>query len=184
MTPNATDEDSLIRNAIREGVCMHAYDAAWPVSFRQEQTRLQALFPGAFRDIQHIGSTAVPGLTAKPIIDMMAGVDSMAAVEALVDPLRLTADYVYVPEQNLMLPERRWLLRQRHGHRTHHLHLVEFEGAEWFRLLRFRDALLHDPALAERYMRLKSELVDRFGDDRDRYTRSKSDFVQEVLGAR
>jgi GrpB-like predicted nucleotidyltransferase (UPF0157 family) len=182
MTSTATDDS--IRNAIREGVCMHPYDPAWPRHFDQERSRLESLFPGHFRAIEHIGSTAIPGLQAKPVIDLLAGVDSMAAVEALVDPLRLGGDYVYVAEQNLMLPDRRWLLRQKDGHRTHHLHLVTYEGEEWFRLLRFRDALLHDPALAARYARLKTDLVGLSGGDRDTYTRSKSDFVKAVLGER
>ncbi len=178
MTSTAIDDSIL--SAIREGVSMHPYDPAWPQRFAEERDRLRELFP-FIRDIQHIGSTAIPGLQAKPVIDLLAGVDSMDAVEALVPPLT-GIGYLYLPEQNLILPERRWLMRQKDGHRTHHLHLVTYQGEEWLRLLRFRDALLRDPALAARYAHLKTDLVGRFGGDRDTYTRSKSDFVKAVLG--
>lgn len=177
MTSTATDDS--IRSAIREGVHMHPYDPVWPSRFVEEKDRLHDLFP-FIRDIQHIGSTAIPGLQAKPIIDLLAGVDSMDTVEALVPPLT-GIGYLYLPEQNLILPDRRWLMRQKDGHRTHHLHLVVHNGPEWQRLIAFRDALLHDTELRQRYALLKSDLAERVGHDRDTYTRSKSDFIRAVL---
>jgi GrpB-like predicted nucleotidyltransferase (UPF0157 family) len=175
----AMKEEEYLRLAIGEGVTMYPYDPAWPVRFEEEKARLRDLFP-FIRDIQHIGSTAIPGLQAKPIIDLLAGVDSMDAMEALVPPLT-GIGYLYLPEQNLILPERRWLMRQKDGHRTHHLHLVVHNGPEWQRLITFRDALLHDTELRHRYALLKTDLADRVGHDRDTYTRSKSDCIQAVL---
>lgn len=173
-------EEELRQQAIAEGVCMHSYDPAWPQRFSEEKGRLLRLFPDHIIEVQHIGSTAIPGLQAKPIIDLMAGVGSMEQVLQLVTPLR-ASEYLYLPDLNENLPERRWLLRHHGGHRTHHLHLVEHGGAEWLRLLRFRDELLRNPELTARYARLKEEMAGRFGQDRDSYTRSKSDFIKAVL---
>ena len=86
-----TDADSL-NAAIHEEVALQAYDPAWPAGFVAERDRLLALFPVCFIDIEHIGSTAVPGLLAKPVNDILAGVGSMAVARALTGPL-LEAGY-------------------------------------------------------------------------------------------
>lgn len=77
-----TEEESLLA-AIHEEVKLHAYQASWPRAYDLERDRLLSLFPGIFQDIQHIGSTAVPGLSAKPIIDILAGVESITIAERL-----------------------------------------------------------------------------------------------------
>ena len=151
-----------------------AHDPAWPERFESERERLAALMPDA--EIHHIGSTAVPGMPAKPVIDVMALVEDVdAPVRALVE----SGGYQYPEEFNATLDRRRWLCRPSAARRTHHLHLVE-ERAELDRHLRFRDRLRTSAELREEYARLKRDLAERFRDDREAYSEAKSAFVRRV----
>lgn len=133
-------------------------------------------------EIEHIGSTAVVGLAAKPIIDIQVGVVSLdvsaqivAAVEAL--------SYVYVPEFERVLPNRRYFRRTSPvGVTTHHVHLVERADLEWWdRHIRFRDWLRAHPEDRDRYATLKRSLAAEHGNDRDGYTEGKSAFIASVV---
>jgi GrpB-like predicted nucleotidyltransferase (UPF0157 family) len=170
-----TDPESL-QAAIHEDVALQAYDARWPALFIAERDRLFALFPARFIAIEHIGSTAVPGLAAKPVIDILAGVASMAAAGALSSPLCANG-YTTSAEFNAALTDRQWFMRWANGHRTHHLHLVVHGGPVWAQRLRFRDALRTDPALAARYAALKAGLAAAYPADREAYTEAKAAFV-------
>jgi GrpB-like predicted nucleotidyltransferase (UPF0157 family) len=153
------------------------YDDSWPGRFASERARLAALLPGTV--LHHIGSTAVPGLAAKPIIDMMAVVDDLdSAVSALVG----RGGYEHPPAYNAVLDARRWLCRPSASRRTHHLHLVA-DAEELARHLRFRDALRRDARLARRYAALKRELAGRMADDREGYTAAKTSFIRRVESA-
>lgn len=175
-----TDAESL-QAAIHEDVALQAYDPRWPALFEAEQARLLSLFPGEFIAIERMGSTAVPGLAAKPVIDILGGVASMAAARALV-ALLCAEGYTASAKFNASLADRQWLMRWAGGHRTHHLHLVVHGGPAWAQRLRFRDALRADPALAARYAGLKAELAARHPGDRDAYTAAKTAFVQAASG--
>lgn len=173
------DHNSL-HAAIYEEVTLQKYDPRWPGLFAAERGRLLSLapqLPARLVDIQHIGSTAVPGLAAKPVIDMLAGVESMAAAEALLAPLCANG-YTTSAEFNASLSDRKWLMRWADGHRTHHLHLVVHGGEVWAQRLRFRDALRADSALAARYAALKAELAAKHPHDREAYTEAKAAFVR------
>lgn len=173
-----TDAGSL-QAAIHEEVALRAYDPRWPGLFEAERERLLSLFPDDLIAIEHIGSTAVPELVAKPVIDILAGVASMAAARALVGPL-CAEGYTASAEFNATLADRQWLMRWAGGHRTHHLHLVVHGGPVWAQRLRFRDALRADAALAARYAALKAELAARHPGDREAYTEGKAAFVRSV----
>jgi GrpB-like predicted nucleotidyltransferase (UPF0157 family) len=173
-----TEQESL-QAAIHEEVALRAYDPRWPALFEAERERLLSLFPDDFIAVEHIGSTAVPGMAAKPVIDILAGVASMDAAKALVAPL-CTQGYAASAEFNASLVDRQWLMRWAGGHRTHHLHLVVHGGEVWVQRLRFRDALRADAALAARYAALKTELAARYPNDREAYTEGKAAFVRAV----
>lgn len=153
------------------------YDPAWPARFEAERDRLLPLLPGT--EIHHIGSTAVPELPAKPIIDLMALVEDL---DAPIAALTEQGGYQFPDEFNSTLDHRRWLCRPSAAHRTHHLHLVD-ERAELDRHLRFRDQLRGGPTLREDYARLKRELSTRFSDDRGAYSEAKSAFIRRALTA-
>jgi GrpB-like predicted nucleotidyltransferase (UPF0157 family) len=163
-----------------EAIRLVRADPAWAEQFSQERASLLATFGSRFRAIEHIGSTAVPGLDAKPIIDMLGGVNSMLEADALLEPL-CSVGWDTSPEFNATLPDRRFLLRWPTGVRTHHLHLVIYEGEVWRKNLQFRDALRADPVLAKRYQQLKYELAIIHRADREAYTAAKTDFISRVI---
>ncbi len=165
--------------AIDEEVRLDAYDPAWPLLFSRERDRLLSLFPQLLA-VEHFGSTAVPGMPAKPIIDILAGVSSMAVADALFEPV-LASGYTTSRAFNAMLPDRRWFMRVSNGRRTHHLHLVVHGSATWSERIRFRDLLRGDRDLADAYLQLKTELARKFRQDREAYTDAKSGFVAAAL---
>ncbi|MEO6362874.1 MAG: GrpB family protein [Caldimonas sp.] len=165
-------------SAIDEEIALVPWQPIWPALFKAEQERLQTQLPELTR-LEHFGSTAIPGMTAKPIIDILAGVSSMAEADRLFEPI-LRAGYQTSREFNATLSDRRWFMRVTDGRRSHHLHVVEFDGSQWVERLRFRDILRVDAGLARQYADLKVGLAVRFRHDRDGYTNAKSDFVALV----
>lgn len=175
------NEDESHNRAIHQPVTLVSYDPEWPARFEAERRRLFTQFPGRILDVAHFGSTAVPGMPAKPVIDLLAGVTSMDVADALMAPLQ-DSGYVTSAVFNATLEGRRWLMRYADGRRTHHLHLVVLDGPEWRCRLQFRDALRADETLAARYARLKRGLARRLGGDREAYTEAKGAFIREALG--
>lgn len=173
-----TDDESLAA-AIHEDVSLHTHDPAWAPTFEEERRRLLSLLPGTFVAIEHIGSTAVAGLIAKPIVDLLAAVESLGDADALIDRL-CENGYTTSREFNATLTDRIWLMRWHEGHRTHHLHVVVMDSPPWRDRLAFRDALRADPTLARRYAELKRELATAHRNDREAYTVAKAAFVLDV----
>jgi GrpB-like predicted nucleotidyltransferase (UPF0157 family) len=161
-----------------ERVRVVPYDAAWPARFEAERRRLAGMLPGA--EIEHFGSTAVPGLAAKPTVDVIALVDDLdRPIPVLVE----RGGYSFPADYNATLEARRWLCWPGPERRIFHLTLTD-SRAEWERRLAFRDALRADAALAREYETLKRELAERFPNDREAYTAAKSGFVGRVLRGR
>lgn len=156
------------------------YDPDWAVRFEQERVVLERLLAPWLSDgVHHIGSTSVPGLAAKPILDMMAGIADLAAARPAVALLE-GHGWVHAPHR----PEAYWFYRPPdsvgHEH-THNLHLTRPGSALWRERLAFRDALRADPALREEYQALKLLLARVHGDDGTAYTADKRAFVARVL---
>ncbi len=133
-------------------------------------------------DVEHIGSTAVAGLAAKPIIDIQVGVVTLEASAEIVAAVEALG-YVYVPEYERELPDRRYFRRTSPTRvTTHHLHLVERTDLEWWdRHIRFRDWLRAHPDDRDRYAALKHSLATAHRNDRASYTEAKSAFIAGVL---
>ena len=132
---------------------------------------------GVLDRVQLVGSTAVVGLCAKPVIDVMVGVLSLGESLPAKDALR-DAGYQYSEYKADVM---HWFCKPSFAFRTHHLHLIPFESPLWNARLRFRDALRADPALRAEYAALKLELAKRFELDREAYTDAKSPFIERVL---
>jgi GrpB-like predicted nucleotidyltransferase (UPF0157 family) len=161
-----------------------AYDPAWADRARAEQARLAGLLaPWLTGAVEHVGSTAVPGLAAKPVVDLMAPVRDLAQLDGP-GTERLTADgWCYVPPE---LDERSWrrffVKPDAAGqHRIAHLHVIPAGHPRWAQQLAFRDALRGDAGLADRYADLKRALARAHGDDREAYSAGKAEFVAAVL---
>lgn len=169
-----------ISQAIAEPISLSQADENWAREFSNEKQRLLAALPGRFIEIEHFGSTAVPGLLAKPVIDILAGLSTLEDADRLIEPLRALR-YHYPLEFNRTLLEHRWFMRQHHGKRSHHLHLVVYGGERWKRELGFRDILRSDPEVAAQYARLKGQLAGVHLNDRERYTDAKADFIANAL---
>jgi GrpB-like predicted nucleotidyltransferase (UPF0157 family) len=153
-------------------------DPAWAEKFERGAALVRAALGARVLGIEHIGSTSVPGLAAKPVVDMLVGLASMADVLAAPP---LLAGWEFPDSINAKLDDRRFGKLAPGGERTHHLHIVVFDGDEWRRLIAFRNALRASPDLARRYEELKRDLAARFADEREKYTAAKTEFVAEVL---
>ncbi|GAA1490550.1 GrpB family protein [Brachybacterium sacelli] len=129
---------------------------------------------------QHVGSTAVPGLAAKPIIDVQAAVVDLSCADAIAQGLS-PAGWHLVPADLDARPWRRFLVQVVDDHRTAHLHLLPASSPRWAEQVAFRDALRADPALVRRYAELKRTLAIEHATDREAYTEGKADFVRMVL---
>ena len=162
-----------------EPIAVVAYDPEWPRRFEAERALLErVLAPWLESGIHHVGSTAVPGLAAKPIIDMVAGVRDLEAARAAFGPLR-EQFYHHAPHR----PGAHWFGKPSLRARTHHLHLTEPGSDVWRERLAFRDALRDDPVLAAEYEALKLWLAAEHGADVVAYTGSKRAFVARVLAS-
>jgi len=163
-------------------VVVSPYSAEWPNCFRAIRDELRSIFSPVAVAIEHIGSTSVPGLAAKPVIDVLLGARSLAEVESKMEPLS-DAGYAYVKKYEDVLPMRRYFVKAPAASFRIHLHAVEIDSRIWQEHLAFRDALRGDPALRARYRSLKLQLAQAFAEDKAAYSAAKDPFVQSVIAA-
>jgi GrpB-like predicted nucleotidyltransferase (UPF0157 family) len=159
-------------------VIIEPYDSTWPMKFESEKALLvTVLAPWLDGPVEHVGSTAVPGLPAKPIIDIMAAVadlpSSVPAIDAL-KPLHYCY-FDYKPDQM------HWFCKPSDLERTHHLHLIRWRSQLWHDRIAFRDRLRNDAVTRRSYAELKITLASKYREDREAYTEAKTDFLQSVL---
>lgn len=159
-----------------------AYDPRWSALFEEERARLFASTGPLLAAIEHVGSTAVPGLAANPIIDIMGGARELGEVTRYVAPLE-GIGYEYVPQYEAYIPERRYFRKPRTGQgpRTHHLHIVELTSTFWHRQLLFREYLRTHPVALREYADLKRRLAAEYGDDGRGYSDAKRPFIESIL---
>ncbi|POZ63802.1 GrpB family protein [Chromobacterium alticapitis] len=160
------------------------YHPAWPQRFATEAAKLRAAL-GTLADqavIEHIGSTAVPGLAAKPVIDIMLGLPRLSDLEPYF-PALSAIGFHHQPQMAAAMPERHYFTQPALPPRQLHLHAVALDSDFWRDKLWFRDALRADSPLSASYAALKQELAKRYGDDRAGYTDAKSGFINEALAA-
>lgn len=161
-------------------IVLTEYDPDWPQQFARERERIWRAVGQHLLVIEHIGSTSVPGLAAKPVIDILAGLRSLDEAPECVAPLAALG-YAYVPEYEAELPERRYFHRLVDGQHTHHLHMAQTDSRFWRVQLLFRDYLRSHPETAQAYAALKWRLAEQYRHDRAAYTDAKSEFILGVL---
>jgi len=157
------------------------YDLSWPAVYEDEKNHVLAACGEWLVGIEHIGSTSVPGLAAKPVIDVMAAIATLNDTSSILEPLT-GLGYDYVPEYEVELPERRYFRKGRPGSNgdKYHLHVVEPDGRFWRRHLAFRDYLRAHSQAAREYAHLKRRLAVEHGTDMDAYTDAKTGFIRGI----
>ncbi len=154
------------------------HNTEWARLFAEEKARLKAALGDEALDIQHMGSTSVPGLAAKPILDVAVAVGDIPAIMRCV-PLLEALGYIYFGDRS----EKGDYFFAKGGaqSRTHYVHMVEHLSPEWVTMLRFRDYLIANPAARQRYSDLKYRLYQRHAEDRKAYTDGKAALIQTLL---
>lgn len=175
--------EEKIKRVLAEQIELVAYDSRWPELFQEEKQSLLALFPDIIRRVEHIGSTAVPGLVSKPIVDMLVQVSDLQLTRRTLAPVleEKGYDYFWRPTWGENTPPfYAWFIkRDGAGRRTHHIHMVEADFPHWERTI-FRDYLIKHREVAKKYEELKLRLARQYADDRVAYTKGKTEFIVQM----
>ena len=156
------------------------YDTRWPARFATEAEQIRRLLETPSLEIEHHGSTAVPGLAAKPVIDMLVAVDSIGSAEQYAATLVQNGYEHGDPRYRDQWPERIVVIRRENGVRVCHVHLMLRQHAVWTRLTAFRDHLRTHREVAREYADLKRSLAGTLGHDRHAYMSAKGAFIARI----
>ncbi len=160
----------------RNIVILAPYTPEWAKLFVEEKNLLQTLIGKYVMDIQHIGSTSIPEMIAKPIIDI--GI-SIVEFEKGKECIKLIESLGYKYKGENEIPRRHYFVKG--DTRTHHIHMLEYNSEEWKNHIIFRDFLIKNPQIAKKYIQLKKELAKKFRNDRLSYSNGKSEFIEHIL---
>jgi len=164
----------LIKNSIK----IVSYDPEWAEMYESERKFLYSLLGDYVQGtIEHVGSTSVVGMLAKPIIDIMVGIESLESTEGAIKLLSNNS-YCHSPYKADVM---HWFCKPSPDVRTHHLHLVPFNSKLWLERIAFRDLLRSHFDVATQYADLKIELAHKYKNDREAYTQKKWPFIKKVL---
>ena len=158
-------------------VIVVAYDAQWPARFAEEAAHLTTVFGQELVAVHHIGSTSIPGMAAKPIIDIMPVVRRIDAVDTF-NPVMETLGYEARGEYGI--PDRRYFVKGQGNARSHHVHVFAAGHPDVARHLNFRDYLIAHPAEAAAYASLKQALARQFPHDMEAYIAGKDGLITEI----
>jgi GrpB-like predicted nucleotidyltransferase (UPF0157 family) len=161
-----------------ETILIVPYDSSSPEKFAIEKKLIEeTLGSWITGGVHHVGSTSIPGMSAKPIIDIMVGVRNLEEAKTCI-PLLEQIQYCYFPYKT---DEMIWFCKPSPYKRTHHLHLMEVSHPEWEAKIAFRDYLINHPDAKKEYITLKTQLAERYSSDREAYTQAKTTFVKMIV---
>lgn len=163
-------------------VVVSPYSNEWPTLFHNLKEELIRLFASTSITVEHIGSTSVAGLSAKPVIDVLVGAASLADIESKINVLS-EHGYEYVSKYEKEIPERRYFVKSPANSLRVHIHAVQLGSRLWREHLAFRDALRNDLSLRAQYQSLKLQLAEQFVNNKSAYSAAKNPFVESVLAA-
>jgi GrpB-like predicted nucleotidyltransferase (UPF0157 family) len=152
------------------------YQLEWKKLFTEEKQRLEAAIGNNILEIEHIGSTSIPGMTAKPIIDIAIAIHNFEEAKVCIDPLE-NLGYEYKGEFGI--PRRLYFVKG--TPRRFHLHMNEIISDHWKNHISFRDYLIKHPDKAKQYADLKIKLAQQFKANREAYTEGKTSFIEKIL---
>lgn len=156
------------------------YNPGWADTFKNEAKLLQVVIPYKNIVIEHIGSTSVPELSAKPIIDIMVGFETLNDANKSIPSIE-TLGYQYIPEYEVQIPDRRYFHKPVNPPRYYHLHCTAINSNFWKKQIVFRNYLRKHPETCADYQQLKEELAVQYRLDRVAYTDAKTEFILAVL---
>lgn len=157
-------------------VKLEPYASEWKNEFEIEKEKLLFILNGNVIDIQHTGSTSIEGSYAKPVIDILIGVESLDNGKDLI-PILIKKGYIY----KFNVPGEIYFKKQNNGLTTHHIHIAPIGGQVWKNQIIFRDYLRLHPEKLQEYIELKQRLAMEFADNRDEYSKGKEEFILQVL---
>lgn len=160
----------------RDTVRLTPYTNKWERLFEEEKSRLQGVIGRYVLDIQHVGSTSIPGMVAKPIIDIAIAVKNFEEASVCIKPIEQLG-YEYKGENGIS--RRHFFVKG--NPRTHHIHMNEIGSRDWNDQIIFRNYLTHHEEIAKEYSELKMVLAQRYPTDRQAYQDNKAPFIERVL---
>ncbi len=176
--------EERVKRVVQEKVDIVPYNPDWPRMFLLEKNHLISCLPDTIiKRIEHFGSTAIPRMSAKPIIDILAEVTSLDETKKIIVPILTDQGYEYFWRPSWgddVPPFYAWFIkRDQNGQRTHHIHMIEHHFEHWDRLF-FRDYLIEHPDVAKEYEKVKINLAKSYTNDRAAYTQSKTEFIVKI----
>ena len=159
-------------------VILKEYDSNWKDAFNDMKAKILYVLPNI--TIEHIGSTAIEGMVAKPEIDILIGVDDINNVSGKITILE-TLGFEYFPKFEEQVPERRYLRLSKGIVPLFHIHLVEKTSVFYMNHIKFRDYLIANPEMKDKYIALKKMWIEKNGDDRIKYSEAKKEFILNVI---
>ena len=160
-------------------VRLEKHNSVWKIEFEREKEKLREIFNDYAISIEHVGSTSVPKISAKPIIDIAVGVNNLKNVSVIKEMFSNHSDYSL--KENSEDGEILVVKRLREDYTTHLIHIMELNSDRYKDTILFRDYLINFSKERNEYEKLKTELASKYSDDRKSYTRSKNKFISEVL---
>lgn len=162
----------------KDKVMLVAYDKNWAVEYKKEKECLLNIIGEYILDIQHVGSTSIEGLSAKPIIDIAVAVENVEVLGKLI-PILSEAGY----DVKNSIDDLGEVLARKGSpeNRTHYIHIEIKNSTFWNNHILFRDYLLKYPKYVKEYEELKQQIALKFGDERKKYTAEKNEFISMIL---
>jgi len=166
-----------MKNSKKRIIEVIPYNIAWKESFAKEALVLKSIFKTLIKDIQHIGSTAIPGMHAKPIIDILVSVSDIRKIDSFNKKMQVKG---YIAKGEFGIAGRRFFIKENEIFRTHHIHIFQQENPEIKRHINFRDYLIKHKNSAKKYSKLKRELAWKYKNDIKAYIAGKDKFIKDI----
>jgi GrpB-like predicted nucleotidyltransferase (UPF0157 family) len=163
--------------ALKRKIEVLAYNPGWVKMFEAEKISLEKLLGDQVVQIHHIGSTAIPGLAAKPIIDVLVEVQNIEKIDEFNEEMKKQS---YLPQGDFGISGRRFFIKGTKIHRTHHIHIFQTGNPEIQKHLNFRGYMRQNPEEAVRYAKLKQDLARRFPHDIEKYMAGKNAYIEGI----
>lgn len=154
------------------------YDSKWQEEYRKEEKILKNVLKDKIIEIHHIGSTSIPGVKAKPIIDILIVITNLNAINEIEELLK---DYNYTNRGKQGVEDRIFFAKGNEDARSHYIHFTEPNSDTYYNQMYFKKYLIDNPEYIKKYNDLKEELANKFANDRPMYTKGKSEFIKNVI---